>query len=58
MERRTLPKTGANGVDIQDIHKNATSLGIAHLAIKHTISPWFQQEAFALVRFIMLIYYL
>jgi hypothetical protein len=56
MERRTLLKPGANGVDIQDLRKNVTSLGIAHLAIKHTSSPWFQLENFALVRFIMLIY--
>jgi len=58
MKRRTLPKMGANCVDIQDIRKNTTSLGIAHLAIKHTSSSWFQQETFALVRFITLIYYL
>jgi len=49
---------GENGVDIQDIRKNATSLGIAHLAIKHASSSWFQQETFAFVRFIILIYYL
>jgi hypothetical protein len=58
MERIIMPKIGANGVGIQDIHKNTTSLGIAHLAIKHTTFPWFQQETFALIRFIMLIYYL
>jgi len=41
---------GANGVDIQDIRKNATSVGIAYPAIKHTSSPWLQQEMSGLVR--------
>jgi len=58
MERRTLLKPAANGLDVQDLRKNATSLRIAHLAIKNTSFPWFQLENFALVGLIMLIYYL
>jgi hypothetical protein len=58
MERRIMQKTGTNGGDIQDIRKNATSPGLAHLAIKLKRSPWFQEETFALVGLIMLIFYL
>jgi hypothetical protein len=47
---------GANGIGTHDIPQNATSLGIAYLVIQHSSSPWFQQEAVALLRLNRLIY--
>jgi hypothetical protein len=34
---------------LNDPSVNATSLGIAHLVIRHTSSPWFYQQAVALM---------
>ena len=49
------PKTGANGVDTRNIRKNATSLGVAQLAIKFLSSPRFHQGAVAHMGFIRVI---
>jgi hypothetical protein len=43
---------------LRDLSVNVTSLGIAHLVIKHSISPWFHQQAVALVGLMRLIYLL
>jgi hypothetical protein len=56
--RRTMVTNSQNPTSMEQINTTsvkATCLGTAHLVIKHSRSPWFHQEAVALMGLIRLI---